>query len=59
MDVRNVYNNLMISVRDYKSLRQGKDEEIEERIGLYNSEELVNSKFMHEIMSKIDKNGTL
>ena len=49
----------MFSVSDYKSLRQGKDEEIEECIGLYNSEELVNSKFMHEIMSKIDKNGTL
>ena len=60
MDLGNVYNNLMFCVRDDMGLRQGKDEEIEESIGLYNAEEIVNSKFIHEIRrSKTDKKGTL
>ena len=50
----------MFYVRDDKGMRQGKDEENEESIGLYNAEELVNSKFIHEIRrSKTDEKGTL
>ena len=48
MVLGNVYNKLMFDVRVDKGLRQSKGEEIEEIIGLYNSEKLVNSNCIHE-----------